>query len=176
MLNRFGWLMLYGDIDDPATEKHGGHVYIHKDDIVDGQSLCAGDIVSFYLYSDEQGLGAEMCTVEQTAASRYSLNAAAKEFVPGSMPEIIDVDHVADVFLRLSHAFSSDSEDEDDDSDEEYYSAMPSNLKASRAPSSEGSTHGDATSDSEEETSDGDFSDSETESSSEVQWRAPPGL
>merc|ERR1719162_607556 len=142
MLNRFGWIMLYGDID------------------------------AFYLYSDDQGLGAEMCTVEQTAASRYSMNAAAKEFVPAFMPEIIDVDHVADVFLRLSYAFSSDSEDEDDDSDEEYYSAEPSNLKASRAPSSEGSTHGDATSDSE----DGDFSDSETESSSEVQWRAPPGL
>jgi cold shock CspA family protein len=175
MLNSYGWLMLYGDIDDPATEKHGGDVYIHKDDIVEGETICPGDIVSFYLYSDDKGLGAEMCTVEQKASSRPSMNAAAKELVPaGSVPEIINVDKVADVYLRLCQAFS-DSEDEVSDSDGEYYSFEPS--KAKRAPSSEGSTHGSDASDSEEEeTSCEEFSDSETESSSQVQWRAPPGL
>jgi len=174
MLSHYGWLMLHGDVDDPATEKHGGDVYIHKDDIVDGESLCPGDIVSFYLYSDDQGLGAEMCQVEQPAGARSGLNAGAKEFAPGgymSVPlEPIDVAHVADVFLRLSYAFSSDDEDEDEESSDEEYEEYKG------APSSDGSTHGGATSDSEEETAFDESSDSETESCSEVQWRPPPGL
>lgn len=176
MLANYGWLMLYGDVDDPSIEKHGGDVYIHKDDIVDGETLCAGDIVSFYLYSDDKGLGAEMCTVEQKAASRYSMNANAKEFVPADSDlDIINIDNVANVFLRVSRVFASDSEDESDDSDDEWSSVET--LKAKRAPSSDGSTYGGATSDSEEEdTSCGDFSDSETEWSSVVQWRPPPGL
>jgi len=172
MISHYGWLMLHGEVDDPATEKHGGDVYIHKDDIADGESLSPGDIVSFYLYSDDQGLGAEMCQVEQTAASRPRMNAAAKEFVPGgcssipALPEKIDMAHVADVFLRLSYAFSDSSDDEDED--DEY--------EAKHAPSSDGSTHGGATSDSEEEASFEESSDSESESCSGVQWRPPPGL
>jgi len=174
MLSHYGWLMLHGEVDDPAIEKHGGDVYVHKDDIVNGESLCPGDIVSFYLYADDQGLGAEMCQVEQTAASRPRLNALAKDFVPGcclsipALPEKIDMAHVADVFLRLSYAFSESSDDEDETDEEEEYDQK-------RTPSSDGSTHGGATSDSEEESFE-EFSDSETESCSDVKWRPPPGL
>lgn len=175
MLSHYGWLMLHGEVEDPATEKHGGDVYFHKDDIVDGESLYPGDIVSFYLYSDEQGLGAEMCQVEQKAASRPRMNAGAKEFIPAGcpsiqvLPEKVDMAHVADVFLRLSYAFSDSSDDESEDEDELGY-------EAKRAPSSEGSTYGGATSDSEDEALFEESSDSETEPCSEVQWRPPPGL
>lgn len=80
MLSQYGWLMVYGNVDHPSVEKHGGDVYIHKDDVMDGATLCPGDVVSFYLYVDEKGLGAEECRVEQKAAARFNPNAAA--FVP----------------------------------------------------------------------------------------------
>jgi cold shock CspA family protein len=81
MLNNYGWLMVYGTIDHPSAQKHGGDVYIHKDDIMDGEELSSGDIVTFFLYADEQGLGAEMVRVEQKApVPKYNAKAAA--FVP----------------------------------------------------------------------------------------------
>jgi len=183
MLAHYGWLMLYDDVDHPATEKHGGDVYIHRDDVEDGESLSSGDIVTFYLYVDDQGLGAEMCHVEQKASSRtdlaptsshqgFSVNASAKEFVP-AVPEPIVVDNVADVFLRLSYAFSDFSDDDGEDEDE---------AETKSAPSSDGSTYGGATSDSEEESFSEDAGDSDTESMSTeikvvpLQWRPPPGL
>jgi len=94
---------------------------------------------------------------------------------------------MANVFLCLSKAFSSDSEDEDD---EDHNVATP--CKAKRAPSSAGSTSGGETSDLEEDVSAAESSDSETEASVEemtewskrlplgmalpIQFRPPPGL
>jgi len=219
MLSQYGWLMVSGDVDHPSTEKHGGDVYIHKDDVVDGVTLCAGDIVSFYLYVDDQGLGAEMCSVEEKAAS--SLNPHAVEFVPsdaqissaengiqhgrfhftkvvdvqptstiedvaaqavvlgdvriGWESEPVVVDEVADdMFMRLANVFSSDDEDSDEDA-AEYELAKACKTQRARAASSDGSTCGEATSDSEEEdmedTSSGEASDSESLSD-----RLPPGM
>merc|ERR1719409_16776 len=65
MVTNYGWLMVYGNIDHPSVEKHGGDVYIHKDDVVEYESLTEGDVVTFYLYVDEKGLGAEQCQVEE---------------------------------------------------------------------------------------------------------------
>merc|ERR1719162_1333829 len=125
MLNQYGWLMLDGEVDHPSVQKHGGDVYIHKADVVDGETLCPGDSVTFYLYVDDKGLGAEECRVEQRATSCFNPNAAAfvptittpacegkgfsmstsaEEFAPGSawtkpaMQLPVDVDEVADVF------------------------------------------------------------------------------
>jgi len=133
MLTHYGWLMVCSDINHPSIEKHDGHVYVHKDDVADGHTLAAGDVVSFYLYVDDKGLGAEECCVEQRAASQFNpsavefvpmaakpMSANAKEFVPcwanqpipakdcGSCP-------VADVFARLSQVFMSDDEDSDEE-------------------------------------------------------------
>merc|ERR1719326_1964498 len=72
MLSHYGWLMIYGDVDGPSIEAHGGDAYIHKDDVVDGNMLCPGDVVNFYLYVDDKGLGAEMCQVEEKGASRVN--------------------------------------------------------------------------------------------------------
>jgi len=148
MLTHYGWLMAFGDVDHPATEKHQGHVYLHKSDIVDGEKLMAGDIVSFYLYVDEHGLGAEWCSVEERKScglnpdafefvpadkeipvemARLEMKADAQEFIPGnsfsyepdSQPLHDPMHPVADVFSRLSNVLSSDDELSEEEADEE---------------------------------------------------------
>lgn len=89
--------MVCGDIDHPSAGKHEGHVYVSTDDVAKGQVLSAGDIVSFYLYADEKGLGAEEVCVEEHAAPQFNLYAAeivpsflnvdAEEFVPAMSPK-----------------------------------------------------------------------------------------
>merc|ERR1740130_2229038 len=125
MLHNYGWLMVYGNVDHPSVEKRGGDVYIHKDDVALDESLSPGDVVTFYLYADDQGLGAEECRVEQKAASHFNPNAV--EFVPSgaksslsvcaTIDEVVDINDVADVFPRLSKTFSSmdDYESEDEE-------------------------------------------------------------
>jgi len=180
--------MLDGEVDHPSVQKHGGDVYIHKADVVDGETLCPGDSVTFYLYVDEKGLGAEECRVEQRATSCFNPNAAefvptiampagegkgfsmstcAEEFVPGSalskpaIAEPINVEEVADLFLRLSQVFASD----DEESDDEGFDIGKSWL-GKRAPSCNSSTSGGGTSDSEDETLSETSSDSEEETTS----------
>jgi len=80
MLGHYGWIKTFEDIDHPDLEMTGGRVYVHKRDVVHGIGLTQGDVVSFYLYSDNQGLGAECCQVDQSASR--SLCADAEEFVP----------------------------------------------------------------------------------------------
>merc|ERR1719453_2674617 len=186
MLNQYGWLMLYGEVDHPSVQKHSGDVYIHKADIVDGETLCLGDIVTFYLYVDEKGLGAEECRVEQRARSCFNPNAAEfvptitkpaceskplstsiEEFVPElslSKPSVADdvnVEEVADLFFRLSQVFTSDDEESDD---EDLDICKPWLEK--RTVSCNSSTSGGGTSDSEEETLSETSSDSEEETTS----------
>merc|ERR1719453_110812 len=186
MLNQYGWLMLYGEVDHPSVQKHGGDVYIHKADIVDGETLCLGDIVTFYLYVDDKGLGAEECRVEQRARSCFNPNAA--EFVPElalSKPSVADdvnVEEVADLFFRLSQVFTSDDEESDD---EDLDICKPWLEK--RTVSCNSSTSGGGTSDSEEETLSETSSDSEEETTSTknaihpvftlpTNFYSPPGL
>jgi len=80
MLGHYGWIMTLDDINHADVGMTAGRVYIHKRDVQHGASLAQGDIVSFYLYVDEQGLGAECCQVDQSASR--SLCADADEFVP----------------------------------------------------------------------------------------------
>jgi len=80
MLGHYGWIMTMGEIDHADKDMTAGRVYVHKRDVEDGVSLAQGDIVSFFLYSDDQGLGAECCRVEHSASQ--SLCADADEFVP----------------------------------------------------------------------------------------------
>jgi len=65
MLAQYGWLKVIGDVDPAFSEKHQGHVYVSKKDITMGH-LAAGDSVTFYLYVDGQGLGAEVCKKQAT--------------------------------------------------------------------------------------------------------------
>lgn len=77
MLGHYGWIMGFGDIDHPDVAKTGGRIYVHKRDVAKGVSLVKGDVVSFYLYVDDQGLGAECCSLEHRVGAH-----ASEEFEP----------------------------------------------------------------------------------------------
>jgi len=61
MKGQYGWLRPYGDIDHALAGEHGGHIFVNKQDIANGHVLTAGDAVTFFLYMDGKGLGAEVC-------------------------------------------------------------------------------------------------------------------
>jgi len=108
-LGHYGWIMSLQPIDHPSSNRHGGRIYIHKDDVRAGSDPKPGDEVIFSLYADENGLGAEDCyvvgeavphdddddfewvnlhpeeeTEQETEGS--SLNPCAREFVPSCSP------------------------------------------------------------------------------------------
>jgi len=68
MSRNYGWLMVHGHVAHALAGQRGGHIYVCKQDVVDDRLLTKGDLVSFYLYVDGQGLGAEVCTLVQRAA------------------------------------------------------------------------------------------------------------
>jgi hypothetical protein len=67
MLGHYGWVLAFGRVNHPMAEKRNGLIYVSTEDIVHGRALKAGDIVTFYLYVDGMGLGAEYCDVVQSA-------------------------------------------------------------------------------------------------------------
>eukprot|EP00930_Biecheleria_cincta_P097517 TRINITY_DN89216_c0_g1_i1.p1 TRINITY_DN89216_c0_g1~~TRINITY_DN89216_c0_g1_i1.p1 ORF type:complete len:356 (+),score=90.12 TRINITY_DN89216_c0_g1_i1:45-1112(+) len=55
----YGWVKPVETIDHPAASKHGGKVYLHKQDLKDGkESLEQGSTVLVKIYADASGLGA----------------------------------------------------------------------------------------------------------------------
>jgi cold shock CspA family protein len=204
MFAHYGWLMLFGNTNHPAADKHDGDVYVSKTDIVEGENLRAGDVVEFYLYSDDQGLGAEECRLIERAPES-SFNADAAEFVPGgfvmradacafvpnwsfkedsedeSDEEVIQedtplcIENVQNVAVRLATLFADDS---DSDSEGEWESpaldTTVKDIKSHLAPSSDGSTAA-LSSDSEEDLSSGFGSDSE-EDDIPAGWKVAPGF
>jgi len=81
MLGHYGWILPLDDINHSASKQTDGKVYVHKRDIVGGAQLAEGDMVGFYLYADDQGLGAEeVCCLETDMQNPF--NAEAAEFVP----------------------------------------------------------------------------------------------
>jgi len=94
MLGHYGWIMSLDPIEHPDISKTSGRIYIAKKDVQGGCSLGKGDIVTFFLYVDEQGLGAEACTIEEEASSK--LSPSASEFVPQvSAQEFVPQSHWA---------------------------------------------------------------------------------
>lgn len=89
MLGHYGWIMPFNDIECSDKDKTAGRVYVHKRDVAKGASLVEGDVVSFFLYADDQGLGAEVVRLEKSMAAQHepvaatSFRTAASEFVPG---------------------------------------------------------------------------------------------
>jgi len=80
MLGHYGWIKPAQEIDHADSGKNGGRIYVHKRDIKSDAKLAQGDVVSFYLYSDDQGLGAEYCQLKERPASEF--RADAPEFMP----------------------------------------------------------------------------------------------
>lgn len=64
MRPQYGWLKVHGDVNHPQADKHGGHIYVHKQDIINNHLLSAGTPVTFFLYADGKGIGAECCQAE----------------------------------------------------------------------------------------------------------------
>mmetsp|Transcript_53268 Transcript_53268/g.147584 ORF Transcript_53268/g.147584 Transcript_53268/m.147584 type:complete len:206 (-) Transcript_53268:219-836(-) len=65
---KFGWIQPLEPIEHPLAHKHGGRVYVAKQDILSnsgimGAGLTPGQTVQFRVYSDASGLGAEQCQV-----------------------------------------------------------------------------------------------------------------
>jgi len=127
VLSHYAWIMVYGNIDDSSVDEHGREAYIPKNDVVDDTPLSAGDIVSFNLHHDDQGLRAEDCQVLQKAAAPCN---AAKDVA-------FDVEcrqcviGCADVFSRLSSVFSSiDGDDDHDEGDHALWNVTPVSLVA----------------------------------------------
>jgi hypothetical protein len=61
MLGHYGWIMALQDIDHPEADRHGGRIYLRASDLRPGYKPKQGDEVTFFLYADENGLGAEDC-------------------------------------------------------------------------------------------------------------------
>uniref|UniRef100_A0A7S1WLG1 DRBM domain-containing protein n=1 Tax=Alexandrium catenella TaxID=2925 RepID=A0A7S1WLG1_ALECA len=56
----YGWVKPCGDIDHPAAQLRNGKVYLHQKDLVgELKALEAGARVTFHVYEDPSGLGAE---------------------------------------------------------------------------------------------------------------------
>lgn len=110
MLGHYGWIMALQDIDHSEADRHGGRIYLRSSDLRPGYTPKQGDEVTFFLYADENGLGAEDCfsthdphppqpptpprklgysrpktnwgTRAQHPETKTFMNAGAKEFVP----------------------------------------------------------------------------------------------
>lgn len=61
----FGWVRPHTPIDHPSADKHGGDLFVHASDVIDAWSLDPGTEVSFIVYADKSGLGAEECRPAQ---------------------------------------------------------------------------------------------------------------
>eukprot|EP00930_Biecheleria_cincta_P040864 TRINITY_DN27988_c0_g1_i1.p1 TRINITY_DN27988_c0_g1~~TRINITY_DN27988_c0_g1_i1.p1 ORF type:complete len:308 (-),score=34.54 TRINITY_DN27988_c0_g1_i1:51-896(-) len=60
--NSFGWILPIHGIDNVEAAAHGGDVYVHNSDIQDPR---LGSIVTFSVYQDQHGLGAQDCRPRQ---------------------------------------------------------------------------------------------------------------
>jgi len=103
VLGSYGWIMASEAVDHPDAAKNGGRIYVHGRDVPGGICyLKAGDRVRFYLYWDEQGLGAESCMVAANTPAN-NMYACASEFVParhGSVSEVLPSSPIPDVAMR----------------------------------------------------------------------------
>jgi hypothetical protein len=120
MLSYYGWLSAFEEIDHPLLKKHNGRIYVHKSDVIGTTMLSAGDIVSFYLYVDNAGLGAEGCRLEECVhdsgkTRMHGMRADVQEFVPRSSGEYSvalslsanEPTQISDVFARMTRVFTS---------------------------------------------------------------------
>jgi len=105
MLGHYGWIMTFDDIDHTNVAMTAGRVYVHRRDVEHGVSLERGDIVSFYLYADDQGLGAEGCQLEESASP--TMCADADEFVPSFAAPLASWNVCASEFVPTSTIPSS---------------------------------------------------------------------
>lgn len=59
----FGWVRATTPLNHPEAAKHSGKIFLHRSDVEGESRIKNGTTVSFFLYSDESGLGAQGCRV-----------------------------------------------------------------------------------------------------------------
>eukprot|EP00927_Polykrikos_kofoidii_P049717 TRINITY_DN43732_c0_g1_i1.p1 TRINITY_DN43732_c0_g1~~TRINITY_DN43732_c0_g1_i1.p1 ORF type:complete len:711 (+),score=142.27 TRINITY_DN43732_c0_g1_i1:135-2267(+) len=64
---RFGWIWPDTPVKHDEAHKHGGRVYVHVKDVEDRVELAVGSAVSFVVYADGDGLGAEAVRIRDTS-------------------------------------------------------------------------------------------------------------
>lgn len=62
---QMGWIKPTEKIDHPEAERHRKGIYLHEVDVKPGHELHQGAQVTFFVYSDEDGLGAEQCMLSK---------------------------------------------------------------------------------------------------------------
>lgn len=76
---QMGWIKPTEKIDHPEAERHKKGIYLHEVDVKPGHQLHQGAQVTFFVYSDEDGLGAEQCMLSKdpmpAAAEKLGLKA-----------------------------------------------------------------------------------------------------
>eukprot|EP00929_Paragymnodinium_shiwhaense_P113401 TRINITY_DN81692_c0_g1_i1.p1 TRINITY_DN81692_c0_g1~~TRINITY_DN81692_c0_g1_i1.p1 ORF type:complete len:743 (-),score=165.22 TRINITY_DN81692_c0_g1_i1:106-2334(-) len=60
--SNYGWIQPDQPIVHEMASRHKGDLYIHEKDVAGGGPLRKGQKVTFYVYVDKTGLGAEVCT------------------------------------------------------------------------------------------------------------------
>jgi len=63
MLGTYGWIKALQPIDHPEAGRHGGRIYVNKKDFRSRSEPQAGDEVTFCVYADDDGIGAEDCYI-----------------------------------------------------------------------------------------------------------------
>lgn len=82
VLGHYGWLSSQCVIDHPDVDRNGGRIYFSMADASANTCLAKGDTVTFFLYADDQGLGAEDVQLDRRAAPVGTLSPTAAEFTP----------------------------------------------------------------------------------------------
>lgn len=72
MKSHYAWILPHHEIDHLDAWKHRGSIYLDMNDISPGAQLKIGDAVAFYLYADDNGLGAEDCQLKSKFVMRIT--------------------------------------------------------------------------------------------------------
>lgn len=81
ILSTYGWIEPLDAIDHPDLDLHGGHIWFSFNDVRAGTALVLGLELTFGLYANIDGLGAEDCHIpisEETSSHWTPLSAVAK--------------------------------------------------------------------------------------------------
>jgi len=82
---RFGWIVADEPVDHPEAHLKGGKIYLSQDDVVEVISG-VGAHVSFYVYSDGNGLGALSCVPSDSETAQKKLTRAKAQAKPKPKP------------------------------------------------------------------------------------------
>lgn len=59
---KYGWIMPTETFEHPESEKHGGKIYVHMQDVQEGEMAKDSEVL-FHVFVDSSGLGAEEVVV-----------------------------------------------------------------------------------------------------------------